>query len=78
MVECSQKRVSSKGVVQNGLLLGAVCRELWEFECFPKGVVKIVVFLGILSHQGLNFWGVILVDKTTSLRLMHRQNRWQP
>ena len=51
------KRVSSKECCPNGLLLGAVCRELGEFECFPKGVVKIVVFLGILSHQGLNFLG---------------------
>ena len=27
------------------------------------------VFLGTLSYQGLIFWGVILVVKTTSLRL---------
>ena len=34
-----------------------------------------MVFLGTLSYQGLIFWGVILVGKTTSLRLILRYNR---
>ena len=44
--------------------------------CVPKVVGKIRVFLGTLFHQGRIFWGVMLEDKTTSLRLMRRQNRW--